>query len=335
MAATSWSYDKVEWIEIGADVNNHVNIQNVVSFAERVVSPDGDMLYPMQVINEYSPVGVHDNHKYWELEMVLDTNWLYDDTAVPVEYWAYDQDVESGGGVAYAIECDDENGNIDWFKVFIREADGTQTRLIYADAATDNLWCIGERFEIDNTVGTRHQTTTYKFICFEDGTQGGRGREHDDTPDMYAKGANEDPVTFLRVDSLAITGRTTATNIVKFSDEYMMQMTPRFVPNTFEGVDLKQDQQWRILTFVLDTEADIFDIYVDITTANTVIPPNFVVTFTLADALGTTETWTYSGGTNAVAYIINRREGRYHADVPRDTIEYQILTTCDRTVARP
>jgi len=116
MAATSWSYDKVEWIEIGADTGNHVNIQNVVSFAERVVSPDGDMLYPMQVINEYSPVGVHDNHKYWELEMVLDTNWLYDDTAVPVEYWAYDQDVDGGAGTHYAIECDDENGNIDWFK---------------------------------------------------------------------------------------------------------------------------------------------------------------------------------------------------------------------------
>jgi len=332
MAATSWTYDLVEWIEIGRDANagGHVNIQNVLSFAERIVSPDGDMVYPLQVINDYSPVGVHFNHKYWELEMVLDTDWLYDYDAVPPEYWAYYQDVEIGGAVEPAIICDDENSNIDWFKVFIREANGTQTVLTYADATTDNMWCIGETADFNNEPGSRHQTTTFKFLCFED-----RSRVHDDTPTTYDKNADERPMSVLRVDTLHIPTETDAVNILSFRDDYTMQMTPRFIPNTFEGLDLKQDQQWRVLTILLDSEADIFDTFIGVQAAGTIIDANFYVDLTLADAAGTTERWTYSGGTPQVSYILNRREGTVHADVPRDTIEYQILTTCDKTRTRP
>ena len=130
--AVNIQFDHVEWIEIGFDDDNKVEIDNVVNFSYRVMSPDTDMVYPMKFINDRSPVGVHHNHKYWELEMVLDTNYL-ETNASPLQYWAYYLDVQAGGGTETAIACDGENDWIEWFKVYIREGDGTQTLLEFAD----------------------------------------------------------------------------------------------------------------------------------------------------------------------------------------------------------
>jgi len=284
------------------------------------------MVYPMQFINDPSPVGVHHNHKYWEAELTLDTDWLIDYN-FPLQFWAYFQDVHSGVGDHYTVECDTDNGNIDWFKVYIREGDGSQTELVYADAATDNMWCISEISDFNNEPGERRQTTTWRFLCFEN-----RGKTHNvaGTWPPPALG-NERPVRFMRIDSVAIAGNA-CTNVLRFRDEYMFQMTPQFIPNTFEGLDLKQDQKWRLLTIVVDSETNIFDGYFSVQAANVVIPATLVATFTLADAAGGVRTWTYSGGDPAMSYIINRREGNISDDLPRDTIEYQIITTCDKAV---
>jgi len=105
-----------------------------------------------------------------------------------------------------------------------------------------------------------------------------------------------------------------------------MNMTPQFIPNTFQGQDLKQDQHYRVLTVVVDSENAIFDPYISVTAANTMIPAgNIVVVFTLADGAGTVRTWTY---TSAVKYVLNRREGETHHDVLRDTTEYQVIINC-------
>jgi len=306
-----------------------IQIDNVVSFAERVVSPDGDMVYPMQFINLMSPVGVHHNHKYWELELTLDTDYLKDDTN-PHSYWAYDLDVQDAVGVQPAIVCDDDFNSIEWFRVYIREGDGTQTRLTYtADRAADDdtLWCVGETSNFNNETGTRHQTKTFKFICLKE-------REKAYTAEVHNPGnagyANEGPVKTMRIDNFAILADGVCTNVLSYEDDFVTQMTPQFIPNTFQGLDMKQDQHWRILTIVVDSESDIFDAYIDIITANTNIAANFYMESTLADGLGTQERWTY---TSANSYMINRRDGNIDDDVARDTIEYQIITDCDRTVA--
>jgi len=135
----------------------------------------------------------------------------------------------------------------------------------------------------------------------------------------------------MRIDDVRL-GANICTNVLRFRDEYAMQMTPQFIPNTFEGLDLKQDQKWRLLTVVVDSETDIFDTYFNVQAVNAVIAPNLIVNFTLADAAGGTRSWTYSGGTPEMTYILNRREGNISDDLPRDTIEYQIITTCDRAV---
>lgn len=283
------------------------------------------MVYPMQFINDPSPVGVHHNHKYWEIEIVLDTDWLKN-TAAPTQFWAYFESVHAGPH--YTVECDTDNSSIDWFRAIIREGDGTQTLLTYTNAATDHMWCVSEVSDFSNEPGERHQTTTWRFILFED-----RAKVH--SPALtytYNPAATEAPVRFMRIDNVTI-GANVCTNVIRFKDEFMMQMTPQFIPNTFEGLDIKQDQKWRLLTIVVDSETDIFDPYFSVQAANVLIPATLSATFTLADAAGGTRTWSYPGGTPATTYIINRREGNINDDLPRDTIEYQIITTCTRTVS--
>lgn len=324
--AVNLQFDKIEWVEIGVSAADHVEIENVISFADRVVSPDGDMIDPLLTINAFHPAGVHHNHKYWEMELVLDSDWLPDNTA-PTAYWAYTQQVQAGVGASRAIKCNDDNDSIEWFKVYVREADGTQTKLTYADEDTDVVWCIGETSQINNERGERHQPKTWRFICLQE-----RSKAY--TADTHTPGANEEAIKIMRCDNFTI-GANSCTNVLSFEDEFVMNMTPQFIPNTFQGVDMKQDQHWRVLTVVVDSETSIFDPYIDITTANSFIPAgNFYVEFTLADGAGTTERWAYTpGDTNA--YIINRREGEIHADVPRDTIEYQLWTLCTKTVTHP
>ena len=325
--AVNVQYDQVKWVEIGtgAAQANHVSIDNILSLAERIISPDGDMVYPMQFINDLSPVGVHHNHKAWEIELVLDTDWL-PNSAAATQFWAYFEPVHAGP--KYTVECAEDNGSIDWFRAIIREGDASQTLLTYTNLATDHMWCVGEISDFSNEPGSRHQPTTWKFILFEE-----RAKTHSVAGTYtYSPAAEEAAVKFMRIDNVTIAGNV-CTNVHRFRDEYMMQMTPQYMPNTFEGLDVKQDQKWRVLTIVVDSEATTFDGYFGVQAANAPIPVTLSATFTLADAAGTQRTWTYSGGTPAMSYILNRREGNIHADVPRDTIEYQIITTCDKAVS--
>jgi len=141
----------------------------------------------------------------------------------------------------------------------------------------------------------------------------------------------EAAIKFLRINNFT-TNVGACTNILSFEEDVIMEITPQFVPNTFKGVDVKQDHKWFQLTVVVDSETDIFDAGIDITTANTVFAGVFYVEFTLADGAGTVERWTYQ---STHSYIINRREGKIDDDTARDTIEYVILTYGSRVVSHP
>ena len=159
-------YDKVTDIEIGRTNIDHMTITNVLYFSSRVVSPDGDMVDPMTRINDFNPGGVHHNHKYWELEFALDTDWL-ETVGTPVSRWAYTQNVNA----ANTLPAIDENGDnipIEHFLVNIREHDGTATVLTYADTIANVLICTSEISEFSNEDGTPHQTVTFRFICLQD-----------------------------------------------------------------------------------------------------------------------------------------------------------------------
>jgi hypothetical protein len=161
--AVNVKYDVVTLVEIGRTPADHVNITNVVSFADRIVSPDGLMVDPLSVINTFNPGGVHQNHKYWEMELVLDTNWLPSDAA-PTAYWEYTQNVDLANATPAIVDAG-ANPDIEYFIVTIREHDGTVTTLTYADEETNQVWCVGKVTEISNEKDVRHQTTTFRFIC--------------------------------------------------------------------------------------------------------------------------------------------------------------------------
>lgn len=165
-------YDIVTLIEIGATDVSHANITNIVSFADRIVSLDGSMLDPLSVINAWNPGGVHQNHTYWEMELVLDTNWKVITTSPGVGYWEYFEMVDNALTMP-ALRDANYNPSIEYFVVTIREHDGTITTLTYADGTVDTarpnlVWLVGKTVDIDNEKGTRHQTTTFRFICFGD-----------------------------------------------------------------------------------------------------------------------------------------------------------------------
>ena len=161
-------FDKVTNIGIGWNGANHVDIKNVLAFAERVVSVEGDMVLPISVINDVNPSGVHHSHKYLELLMVLDTDWL-DDDADPTSRWAYGptgQPVNVAGD--FAIDEDGENGSIEFFTVTFRDHAGVPIGVNYAVAEENVIWCVGETSEFSNEDGVPHQTVTFKFICLVD-----------------------------------------------------------------------------------------------------------------------------------------------------------------------
>lgn len=176
--SVEWIFDKVTAVEIGYDALNHVTITNVLAFAERVISVEGDMVSPFAVINDANPSGVHHSHKYLEMLMVLDTDWLSDNTE-PGSRWAYGtiggavpgQRVNAPPAVAgYAIDEDGENTSIEWFRVLIREHDGAETVKVYVAEHATKVWCVGETTEFSNEDGVPHQTVTFRFICLQDVT---------------------------------------------------------------------------------------------------------------------------------------------------------------------
>jgi hypothetical protein len=138
-------------------------------------------------------------------------------------------------------------------------------------------------------------------------------------------------VKYLYIENI-LTSVGSCTNVLSFTEEHIMEITPQFVPNTFQGVDVKQDHKWWVLTFVIDSETNIFDGAFAVTAANTPFITTFYVDFILADGTATRERWTY---TAERAWVINRNEGKTDMDAERNLTEYQILIYGTRVITRP
>jgi hypothetical protein len=118
------------------------------------MSRDGKLTEPINMINYSVPRGVHHNWRNYEMVLVLDSD----------NYEAfYGQQVTVGVAASYAILQGAPNSRIDYFVVYIREEDGTQTTYTYQ---TEKVWCVGKVHEYSNERNLRHQgTTTYRFVC--------------------------------------------------------------------------------------------------------------------------------------------------------------------------
>ena len=106
------------------------------------------------------------------MQLVIYTNWKVINTSPGVGYWEYFEMVDNALTMP-ALQDANYNPSIEYFVVTIREHDGTITTLTYADGTVDTakpnlVWLVGKTVDIDNEKGTRHQTTTFRFICFGD-----------------------------------------------------------------------------------------------------------------------------------------------------------------------
>ena len=137
-----------------AVAGQHTDIANIISYADRLVSPDDAHVDPINVINQAIPKGVHQNQKFYEMDLVLDS---HNHEAF------YTQQVQAGVPASRAIREAQDNDFIAYFRVYIRESDGTTTVYTYQ---TQMVWCIGETHEITNEQGERHPgACTYSFVC--------------------------------------------------------------------------------------------------------------------------------------------------------------------------
>ena len=114
----------------------------------------------------------------------------------------------------------------------------------------------------------------------------------------------------------------TAENILSFSDELVMNITPQFVPNYFLGVDVLEKAKFRRLTIVLDSDNTPFDANYFVAAFNVVVAGTIVVTFMEADGEGSTEIWTYEA---AESWVEKKEFGRIEDGARRNTFTYSIV----------
>ena len=120
-------------------------------------------------------------------------------------------------------------------------------------------------------------------------------------------------------------------NIVSVREEFVMQNDPRFVPNTYVGIGMKWDHEWREIVLVFDSDTDIFDAYINETGQNPPIP-TFRIDMTsvvISTQVTVAERWSYTA--NKI-YVIDRPEGRIEEGSERKTFEYHLLVYDDKTV---
>ena len=125
----------------------------------------------------------------------------------------------------------------------------------------------------------------------------------------------------------------TAENILSFREEHVMNMTPQFIPNLFQGADVLQREKFRRLVITIDSENDLFDVNYKVAAINTFIATAIVVTFDLAAPLPSdVETWTYI---TDKSWVEKKEFGRIEDGVRRNTFEYTILLFGTKLIAWP
>lgn len=133
--------------------------------------------------------------------------------------------------------------------------------------------------------------------------------------------------TIFRIDSVT-TGAGTATNILSMRCELVMQIEPRFIPNTYQSPGVKQDHKWWEIILTFDSDTDIFDIYYTAIAANTA----FNLQIDMTRTTPATERWTFENGKN---YIVHKEFGRVEEGRDRQTFEYKVLCYGERDITTP
>lgn len=138
----------------------------------------------------------------------------------------------------------------------------------------------------------------------------------------------EGSVRVKNIASITANGKTTE-NVLSFREEHIMNMTPQFIPNVFQGADMLQREKFRRLVITIDSETDIFgipgtEVNWFVAAVNVVVGTAIVAVFDVTPVTGaaTTETWTYE---TSESWIERKEFGRIEDGVRRNTFEYVII----------
>jgi len=232
----------------------------------------------------------------------------------------YGMRVQAANINARAIRQGQANDAIEYFRVYIRESDGTETRYNYESG---EVYVTGLVHNYTNERGNRHKPTMIDLVCIGNRT---------DASAAFPGAATND-LAHIRTDSVT-TPTGTATNILSVREEYIMQNNIRFVPNTIEGVGMKFDHEWREIILTFDSDVDIFDAYIDDDGPNIALGA-LQIDHTMVDVATQnelTERWAYTA--NRI-YVSDRPEADIEEGRERNPFEYHLLCYDTKTTTWP
>lgn len=121
------------------------------------------------------------------------------------------------------------------------------------------------------------------------------------------------PIKIKSIDALLANG--VSTNVLNFKEDFMMDFTPQFMPNYFQGLGVLEKAKWRVINFTLDSDSDVFDFGFSVGGSNSALgiiwslaydtgttEPSLGETLTgdISGATGVVVGWTVTGGTWAL-----------------------------------
>lgn len=152
---TDVKYIDVPTVKIGYDDTNSETIGTTISFADKLVARDGDLVKPVAAINDKVAIGVRHSHRYWLVEHVMD-GFNYEAL--------FEEQVQTGGGEPQlstrAIRQGADNDFIEHLVITKTKAGGGTDTITYESG---RIMLSGFHLSVSNRKGRKYQPTTIRY----------------------------------------------------------------------------------------------------------------------------------------------------------------------------
>lgn len=144
-------YKDVASLDIGYGVDpNCERIVNIISLADKLMSPEGELASPFAAINDKTPPDVIHQHRYWLVELVMD-GWNYEAF--------FTEQVQTAEATSRAIRQGADNDFIEYLLATLTKTGGTDTVTYESGRAILS----GFHLSVTNRKGTKYQPCTVRF----------------------------------------------------------------------------------------------------------------------------------------------------------------------------
>ena len=144
-------YIDVVSVAIGYGAGDSELISEIISFKDRLVSPDGELTSPIAAINDKTIPDVTHHHRYVLSELVTDS----------LNYEAFfDEQVQNAEAASRAFRQGADNDFIEYLVVTLNIMGGATETRTYESGRT---YLSGFHIHVSNREGTKYQPCTIKF----------------------------------------------------------------------------------------------------------------------------------------------------------------------------